>query len=245
MAALHWNSGSRSAHTPIKRINSHRDTLLCLYNLNRKWFSRHMPQNLSSALSCLHPGNHDTSHHKTTLMKESYKTSTGMVLTSKFREWSLVQFFTKDATTSYSKVGYVPAKLQYLGTLGMQWAGNSGIRMEVPLWGTFIRVPEFPARYMPTYITYQTNSTAKHYSNHFFRLVKSPFSHYFFKLLLQAGKLHFFGTRLNWVVSYIAYTKFHSPRPVFHSPGQIFTRIGERASASFPACVRFLFDFPS
>ena len=29
---------------------------------------------------------------------------------------------------------------------------------------------------------------------------------------------------------YIAYTKFHSPRPVFYSPGQIFTRIGERAS---------------
>ena len=45
---------------------------------------------------------------------------------------------------------------------------------------------------------------------------------------MQAGKLKFFGTRPNWVVSYIAYTKFHSPRPVFHSPGQIFTRIGER-----------------
>ena len=44
----------------------------------------------------------------------------------------------------------------------------------------------------------------------------------------QAGKLKFFGTPLNWVVSYIAYTKFHSPRPVFHSSGQIFTRIGER-----------------
>ena len=54
----------------------------------------------------------------------------------------------------------------------------------------------------------------------------------------QAGKLKFFGTRPNWVVSYIAYTKFHSPRPVFHSPGQIFTRIGERASASFPAWFR-------
>ena len=52
----------------------------------------------------------------------------------------------------------------------------------------------------------------------------------------QAGKLKFFGTRPNWVVSYIAYTKFHSPRPVFHSPGKIFTRIGERASASFTAC---------
>ena len=44
-----------------------------------------------------------------------------------------------------------------------------------------------------------------------------------------------FGTCPNWVVSYIAYTKFHSPRPVFHSPSQIFTHIGERASASFPA----------
>ena len=52
----------------------------------------------------------------------------------------------------------------------------------------------------------------------------------------QAGKLKYFGTRPNWAVSYIAYTKFHLPRPVFHSPGQIFTRIGERASASFPAC---------
>ena len=44
----------------------------------------------------------------------------------------------------------------------------------------------------------------------------------------QAGKLKIFGTRPNWVVSYIAYTKFHSPSPVFHSPDQIFTRIGER-----------------
>ena len=56
-----------------------------------------------------------------------------------------------------------------------------------------------------------------------------------FDINLQAGKLNIFGTCLNWVVSYIAFTKFHSPRPVFHSPGQIFTRIGERASASFPA----------
>ena len=48
----------------------------------------------------------------------------------------------------------------------------------------------------------------------------------------QARKLNFFGTRPKWVVSYIDYTKFHLPRPVFHSPGQIFTRIGERASAT-------------
>ena len=26
-----------------------------------------------------------------------------------------------------------------------------------------------------------------------------------------------------------AYTKFHLPRPVFHLPGQIFTRIGDTA----------------
>ena len=40
----------------------------------------------------------------------------------------------------------------------------------------------------------------------------------------QAGKLNFFfGTGPNWVVSYIAYTKFHPPRPVFHLPSQIFT----------------------
>ena len=37
-------------------------------------------------------------------------------------------------------------------------------------------------------------------------------------------------------MSYIAYTKFHLTRPVFHSPNQIFTHIGERANASFPAC---------
>ena len=54
--------------------------------------------------------------------------------------------------------------------------------------------------------------------------------------LTQAGKLIYFGTCPNWVVSYIAYTKFHSPRPVFHSPGQIFTRNGGWASASFLAC---------
>ena len=53
--------------------------------------------------------------------------------------------------------------------------------------------------------------------------------------ILHAGKLKFFGTRPNWAVSYIAYTKFHFPRPVLHSPGHIFTRIGKRASASFPA----------
>ena len=47
-------------------------------------------------------------------------------------------------------------------------------------------------------------------------------------MTLRAGKLKIFGTRPNWVVSYIAYTKFHSPKPVFHSSGQIFTRIGQR-----------------
>ena len=56
----------------------------------------------------------------------------------------------------------------------------------------------------------------------------------------QAGKLKFFGTRLNWAVSYTAYTKFHLPRPVLHSRGHIFTRIGERASSSFPACTPLL-----
>ena len=40
----------------------------------------------------------------------------------------------------------------------------------------------------------------------------------------------------NWVVSYIAHTKLHSPMPVFHPPSQIFNGIGERASASFSAC---------
>ena len=44
------------------------------------------------------------------------------------------------------------------------------------------------------------------------------------EIFYRLGNLTFFGTRPNWVVSYIAYTKFHSPRPVFDSPGQIFTR---------------------
>ena len=52
---------------------------------------------------------------------------------------------------------------------------------------------------------------------------------------IQAGKLKFFGTRPNWAVSYIAYTKFHLPRPVLHLPSYIFTRIGEQVSTSFPA----------
>ena len=54
----------------------------------------------------------------------------------------------------------------------------------------------------------------------------------------QAGKLNFFGTHPNWAFSYIAYTKFPLPRPVFHLPSQIFTRIGGRASTSFPAMGR-------
>ena len=58
--------------------------------------------------------------------------------------------------------------------------------------------------------------------------------HYMYCYVLQAGKLKFFGTRPNWVVSCIADTKFHSRRPVFHSPSQIFTRIGERALVSQP-----------
>ena len=59
---------------------------------------------------------------------------------------------------------------------------------------------------------------------------------------IQAGKLKLFGTRPNWAVYYIAYTKFHLPKPVFHSPDQIFTRFGERASASFPYwyCMSYL-----
>ena len=57
----------------------------------------------------------------------------------------------------------------------------------------------------------------------------------FFLFKSQAWKLKKFAPRPNWVVSYTAYTKFHLPSPVFHSPDQIFSRIGERASASFPA----------
>ena len=56
---------------------------------------------------------------------------------------------------------------------------------------------------------------------------------------IQAGKQKFFGTPPNWAVSYIAYTKFHLPRPVLHLPGHFFTHIGKRASASFPACYWF------
>ena len=49
----------------------------------------------------------------------------------------------------------------------------------------------------------------------------------------QAEKLKIFGTHPSWAVSCLAYTKFHLPRPVFHSPNQIFTHNGERVSASW------------
>ena len=71
-------------------------------------------------------------------------------------------------------------------------------------------------------------------------LLKCMILKFWFDMLLpwlQTGKLKFFGTHPKWVVSCIAYAKFHSPRPVFHSPDQIFARIGERASASFPAWI--------
>ena len=45
--------------------------------------------------------------------------------------------------------------------------------------------------------------------------------------MTQVGKLKNFGTRPNWAVSYITYTKFHLPRPVFHSTD---------SSTSFPDC---------
>ena len=35
---------------------------------------------------------------------------------------------------------------------------------------------------------------------------------------------------------YMFYTKCHLPRPIFHSPSSKSTRIGERASVSFPDC---------
>ena len=34
----------------------------------------------------------------------------------------------------------------------------------------------------------------------------------------------------------IFYKKFHSPKPIFHSPSSKCTRIGERAGISFPDC---------
>ena len=55
-------------------------------------------------------------------------------------------------------------------------------------------------------------------------------------ITLQAGKLKFFGTRPNWAVSYIAYTKFHLPRPVYTRPAifSLALAIG-RALVSQPA----------
>ena len=35
------------------------------------------------------------------------------------------------------------------------------------------------------------------------------------------------------------YTKFHLPRPIFHLPSSKCTRIGERASVSFPDCSEY------
>ena len=53
----------------------------------------------------------------------------------------------------------------------------------------------------------------------------------------QCGKLNFWSTRPKTSVPYIMfYKKFHSPRPTFYSPSSKCTRIGERASVSFPHC---------
>ena len=56
-------------------------------------------------------------------------------------------------------------------------------------------------------------------------------------LICQAGKLkNFWHSPELGSLLYSLYTIL-LPRPVVHSPGQIFTRIGERASATFPACM--------
>ena len=45
----------------------------------------------------------------------------------------------------------------------------------------------------------------------------------------------------NWVVSYIAYTKFHSPRPVFHCPAKFSLAMASgRALVSQPAVLLWL-----
>ena len=50
----------------------------------------------------------------------------------------------------------------------------------------------------------------------------------------QCGKLNFWSTRPKTSVPYMFYTKYLSPRPIPYWPSSKCTRIGERASASFP-----------
>ena len=49
----------------------------------------------------------------------------------------------------------------------------------------------------------------------------------------QCGKPNFLSTRPETDVTYMFYTKFHLPKPIFYSPSSKCTRIGERASVSF------------
>ena len=68
-------------------------------------------------------------------------------------------------------------------------------------------------------------------SDHFWlRYSKSHIWPWKFKVKVQCGKLNFLSTRPKTEV----YTKFNLPRPIFCSPTSKCTRIGERASVSFP-----------
>ena len=49
----------------------------------------------------------------------------------------------------------------------------------------------------------------------------------------QCGKLNFWSTRPKTDAPYMFYTKFHSPRPIFHSPSSKCICTGERTSISF------------
>ena len=83
---------------------------------------------------------------------------------------------------------------------------------------------------------YLTNHIVLHFGFIIFAFWKLCLFYFWYLIhVTQAGKLKNFGALPNWAVSYIACTKFHLPRPVIHSPGHIFTRIGERTSPSFPA----------
>ena len=57
-----------------------------------------------------------------------------------------------------------------------------------------------------------------------------------YRMPQQSGKQNFWSSHPKTSVPYMFFTKFHSPRPIFHSPSSKCTHIGERVSVSFPHC---------
>ena len=58
----------------------------------------------------------------------------------------------------------------------------------------------------------------------------------------QCGKLNFWSTRPKTDLSYMFYTKFYLPRPIFYSPSSKCTPTGEWTSVNSPHWYRLILD---